>query len=88
MSNSNPYKAPDAPLAKEEKPRKNHRIARILLGIFGLYLLIGRGEMGGSAAYHQGQVFARVLGAGILLLAVFPFGKPPLRGKSDLLDEL
>lgn len=62
------------------------RRARPFLIFAGLALLLLPDRPGPSAAYHSGQVFARVVGVVLILIAVIPFG-PPRGTNKDQLNE-
>ena len=51
-------------------------IAKVFFGIVGFRMLTGPESLSGSVAFHQGELLGRVIGAAILFLVVFPFGRP------------
>ncbi|MDR3634667.1 MAG: hypothetical protein P4L84_12750 [Isosphaeraceae bacterium] len=48
---------------------------RVLAAALGIYLLVSPPAVPGSLQ-HSAELAAKALGAGILLLAVLPYGKP------------
>jgi hypothetical protein len=53
------------------------------MGLWGLSILAGPELPWANSAHHQGQVIARAMGAAMLLLAVFPFGRPRQKNASS-----
>ncbi len=79
MSEANPYDPPRADLGTRRSPGRYRpliTVARVLVGLWGLFILAEPSRSGPSAAYHRGQVAAKALGAVLFLAAVFPFGNP------------
>ena len=50
-------------------------VLRVLMAALGIYLLVSPPAIGGSLQ-HSAELAEKALGAGILLLAVLPYGKP------------
>lgn len=48
---------------------------RVIGAALGIYLLVNPPALGGSLQ-HSAELAEKALGAGILLLAVLPYGKP------------
>ena len=62
-------------------------VVRVALLLVGLRLLLGPEREAPNAAFHQGQVLARAIGGLIAVLAVFPFGSPRDRKKTQSVPE-
>jgi hypothetical protein len=78
MTDTNPYRPPEAELGTRRVPGRYRpliTISRVLVGLWGLFILAGPSRTGPNPAYHHGQILAKALGAILFLVAVFPIGK-------------
>ena len=93
MTDSNPYHPPEAELGTRRDPGRYRpflTVSRVLVGLWGLFILAGPSRTGPNPAYDQGQLVAKALGALLFLVAVFPIGKPLTKAepRAEISEEL
>ncbi len=91
MLETNPYRPPDAELRPRRtlgRYRPLLTISRVLVGLWGLFILAGPTRIGPTPAYHHGQILAKALGATLFLVAVFPIRRPRSRSAVEPAEDL
>lgn len=82
MTDLNPYQPPEADLGMRRPPGRYRpllAVARILVGLWGLFILAGPSRTGHGSSLDRGQVVAKGLGALLFLGAVFPIRKSSVK---------
>ena len=94
MDETNPYRPPEAALGITRDPSRYRPMAtvvRVLIGLWGLFILAGPSRNGGNAAYHQGEIAGKALGAILFMIAVFPLRRPKAKShesREELVEDL
>jgi hypothetical protein len=79
MPEANPYDPPRSDLGRARGPARYRplvTVARVFVGLWGLFILAGPSRNGPNVGSHGGQIVAKALGALLFLVSVFPFGPP------------
>ena len=82
IDESNPYRPPEAELGITRDPGRYRPLAtvvRVMVGLWGLFILAGPSRDGGNSAYHHGQVAVKAVGAILFMVAVFPLRRPRVK---------
>jgi hypothetical protein len=86
MDEINPYRPPEAALGTTRDAGRYRPLAtvvRVLIGLWGLFILAGPSRNGGSVAFPPGEIASKALGAILFMIAVFPLRRPKAKSRES-----